>query len=64
MYFGSDLVRTMYTRPNFPFPRGRPMSKSCKVQFFVGACLERSEFDPITKKNGCSGLPRETRVEG
>ena len=50
MYFGSDLVRTIYTRPNFPLPRGRPISKSWRLQFFVGACLERRELEPITKE--------------
>jgi len=44
MYFGSDLVRTMYTRPNFPLPRGRPISKSWRLQSFVGVCLERLEL--------------------
>ena len=33
--------RARYTLPNFPFPRGRPMSKSCSVHLFVLAERER-----------------------
>lgn len=49
MYFGSVRVLAMYTRPNFPLPSGRPISKEDSEKCDVRAELHRAETRSILR---------------